>query len=98
HLSCTLFPYTTLFRSVVRTLREGRQADDAVSQTLRESGALVIERLQMLHRVLVAAEEQSQVRLFLEQRREDITQEHVEAALRTRSEEHTSELQSRSDL
>src|SRR3712207_8481214 len=74
----TLFPYTTLFRSLARVLAQRRE------QELRERvGHLARERVRLLH-------ELGEARLALLAR--------ARAALPRRSEEHTSELQSRQYL
>src|SRR3712207_7010170 len=76
----TLFPYTTLFRSVVDQLRvrvEGREAADGAEEHAHRVGVVAVA----LHELL-----------------DVLVDEGVVGDLVDRSEEHTSELQSRQYL
>src|SRR3712207_8154268 len=73
----TLFPYTTLFRSVGLVQRRAEDGDDAVAQEAGQRPAVVDDRVGHLGQVVV---------------------EEVDHVVGVRSEEHTSELQSRQYL
>src|SRR3712207_7767748 len=75
----TLFPYTTLFRSPLQTLRPGRQAM-----------LHVVSSYELVHGVRVALDPRLLI-VFADE-------SFVLFGLRHRSEEHTSELQSRQYL
>src|SRR3712207_7792772 len=80
----TLFPYTTLFRSGRTALRAGPVVRDHHDQRVVELAALPQEVQQAPHLVVGVREEPC---------------EHLhETAVQPRSEEHTSELQSRQYL
>src|SRR5256886_11927903 len=82
----TLFPYTTLFRSV----RTGASLVNQSGQTFKEIVASVKRVTEIIAEIAAASTEQSQ---GIEQVNKAIVQMD-----RLRSEEHTSELQSQSNL
>src|SRR5438067_6287634 len=82
----TLFPYTTLFRSK-RFLTEFKKEDN--------KGLRDLARTPLLLTLLCLAFNET---LTFPQRRVEIYEEALDALLKKRSEEHTSELQSRFDL
>src|SRR5207249_11372393 len=82
HPSCTLFPYTTLFRS----RREAGSSAGSLVGAVR-AAALDVQRPILFSLLIIIA---AYIPL--------LTLERVERRLFTRSEEHTSELQSRFDL
>src|SRR3712207_6996166 len=81
----TLFPYTTLFRSQVFEVREVRESMKEAAEEARQY---------MLESVVETSDELME-KFF---GGEEITVEEIREALRVRSEEHTSELQSRQYL
>src|SRR5207249_12205433 len=90
----TLFPYTTLFRSVAVIEEESDRLDSLVSETIRmariEAGDLHLERRPQGAADLIKTAVQK-LRILLEDR-------DIRVETDPRSEEHTSELQSRFDL
>src|SRR3546814_9218221 len=85
----TLFPYTTLFRSAVRILRDRRRQERRLSRRVRPRDRRVRQRD---HQVgLERVPRQRQVQLGAERFQIGCAQH---AVLGQRSEEHTSELQS----
>src|SRR5207247_10950650 len=89
--SSTLFPYTTLFRSERRVLLGVEQLEHRARGVAPEVGAQLVDLVDQEDRVL---------RLRVAQRPQDRAghRADVGAAVTARSEEHTSELQSRVDL
>src|SRR3546814_11626169 len=102
-LTDTLFPYTTLFRSGVKTKAVGPVLGDDVDEMIQPFGIQRGQRRRMdlRHRARMPARERHQIGVRLAQRRNAAAQfnqrviakvDHI--AHPARSEEHTSELQS----
>src|SRR5205085_12250990 len=86
----TLFPYTTLFRSVVR------EVADRVLATIEGARRLALAVVDVDHRV---ADGRAELRIpGVVEERDDAGDRERDALDRRRSEEHTSELQSQSNL
>src|SRR5688572_32005945 len=84
----TLFPYTTLFRSARFGPPRHRHVRAGVSRV-----AVTGERLR-----LEAKLQRRQLRVFAERLRRNLIGRDAQLEVRARSEEHTSELQSQSNL
>src|SRR5689334_24783603 len=87
----TLFPYTTLFRSLVVDRRLDERADVVEQAALVQVGVVVVD----LARALRREDHEAVLRVDL---REELVDGRVDDALAARSEEHTSELQSQFHL
>src|SRR5206468_12187101 len=92
--SSTLFPYTTLFRSLRQVVSELRNLDRLVGERHRHISFLRTIPKALDARDALALASQFQV----EARSLQLFLSNIVGAEVTRSEEHTSELQSRSDL
>src|SRR5688572_31650659 len=89
----TLFPYTTLFRSARQRLRQRRVQLD------RGRGRIPDDRRQdRQHRVPLEGADPGRKLVEQDAEREDVAARVERLALGLRSEEHTSELQSQSNL
>src|SRR2546430_11764201 len=82
----TLFPYTTLFRSDERRHDDDPPEDDRHQRTHRADRLIVFEPAELVVDLVVPVEE-------VDPERDERKSKHTE-----RSEEHTSELQSQSNL
>src|SRR5207249_11584521 len=88
-----LLPYTTLFRSLAGWIRAWRETPHRISE--------LFARVAPLHggvNLVVSPQALRRVALFVENERRHQCLEHATAPRRYRSEEHTSELQSRFEL
>src|SRR2546422_11512241 len=90
----TLFPYTTLFRSIERVV-SAISGVDYVESTSRAGVSTITVHLKLNHNSTAALAE---VTARLQQVRSELPAEAEPPVVEVRSEEHTSELQSRLHL
>src|SRR5699024_11469691 len=92
--SSTLFPYTTLFRSAVQLLLEVYKDFDITEYSFR----LSYRDPEDTEKYFDDDQMWEQAESMLKEAMDDLGLDYVEAEGEARSEEHTSELQSRFDL
>src|SRR5207302_9260308 len=92
------FPYTTLFRSLARHLALGVASKDATPRSLKRASPSLLVNAAMPRPAVVLIDPQATRRGDLSRGLSSLGYEVVPALDERRSEEHTSELQSRENL